>query len=164
MSGFLLLILVASTLGYAFSVALSNPGAQQAANNQDVDTGQNQYGYKISYQGRDIYLSSSVDEVKDIPIDVSFGMIDYAQMPLYIDSDNSFITQEIASTIGPFTSRTSEACYGSCDKDLPEKDCSENIIIYTESKENKVYQKEKCVFIEGNLITADAFLYKIFGY
>jgi regulator of sigma D len=55
-----------------------------------------------------------------------------------------------------------EACYGSCERNLPEKNCTENIIIFKDSKENSVTQQDKCVFIEGDLRTVDAYIYKLF--
>jgi hypothetical protein len=37
------------------------------------------------------------------------------------------------------------------------------MIVWQKGAENKVYQKDNCVFIEGDMKAADAFLYKIFG-
>ena len=69
---------------------------------------------------------------------------------------------EISLSLGRYTGRIQEACYGKCDKDLPEKDCTQNLIVWKDSAENKVYSQGKCVFIEGDLRAVDAFLYKIF--
>jgi len=88
---------------------------------------------------------------------------DYAGLPLYIDSDVDSVSSEVVLTLGRFASRVQGACYGECETDLPEKDCSENLIIIRDSLENRVYQEEKCVFIEGDVATADAFLFRVLG-
>src|SRR3989344_1756426 len=78
--------------------------------------------------------------------------------------ENQEATNEIASTLGIYSQRIQLVCYGSCEQDLPEKDCSEEIIVFKDSQENKVYQEENCIFIEGDIKAVDAFLYKILGY
>ena len=70
----------------------------------------------------------------------------------------------ITNNLGRYASRIQEACYGECERDFPEKDCSENLIVFKEMEERKIYQEEKCIFIEGDLLSVDAFLYKIMGF
>jgi len=57
-----------------------------------------------------------------------------------------------------------EPCY---DKTLPTKDCNDNLIIVKNSTINKIYEKNNCVYIEGNqkdlLTLTDEFLLKIIG-
>jgi hypothetical protein len=62
-----------------------------------------------------------------------------------------------------YASRFQEACYGECEKDLPEKDCSEKLIVFRESEVKKVYEEGSCVIIEGDMVAVDAFLYRVLG-
>jgi len=100
--------------------------------------------------------------IENIPVDISLTPESYLGGNIYIESDNQGILQELASTIGSF-SRLQEACYGKCEENLPEKTCDDNLIVWKESAENKVYQENNCVFIEGDISAADAFIYKLFN-
>ena len=86
----------------------------------------------------------------------------YAGSTVYVVSENQAVFFEISATMGRFL-RVQEACYGPCEEDLPEKNCTDNLIIWQDSPENKVYQEENCVFIDGDMRTVDAFLYDLFG-
>ena len=166
MSFSLLMILVISTLGYSF---MSSDRFNGAGNSNDkIDN----YGEQkispdgrwiVNYNGKEILLISSSESIQDIIADTNFRIEDYYGKVVYIDSENAGIYSEIASSLASQGSNVKEACYEKCERDLPEKDCSDNIIVWRESEKNRVYQNESCVFIEGNMKAADAFLYKIFS-
>ena len=63
-----------------------------------------------------------------------------------------------------YSYRIQDACYGECERDLPEKSCEEKIIVFRESQEKQIYQEGNCIFIDGDLSSVDAFLYKILGF
>jgi len=152
----MLIILVSGTAGYAFIVS---PYDTSSNNNQnDPADGR----WVLNYQGRQHYFINSPDSVSDIPLDTSKNINSYAGSITYLVSDNDAVSVEIASILGSYSARVQKACLGSCEEDLPEKDCSENLIVFRESLENKVYEEENCVFIEGDLRAADAFLYNLF--
>lgn len=158
----LLGILVISTLGYAF---ISNPFSDNKENIDEVEN-QDRVGtdrISLKYEGSIFSLLSSYDDVEKIPVEITAKPNDYFGEVLYIASDNDGITQELGSNIGKFASRIQRACYGKCDDDLPEKNCTTNLFIWKEANESKVYQKDKCVFIEGDMRAADAFIYKLFS-
>lgn len=147
-SFFMLFLLVVSTAGYALIVG-GNFGSSNDNNQADIE-------YWLP-------LGSSLEEIKDIPVNIYFSLENYKNFPVYISANNSRVFSGIYSIIGKYASRVNEACYKECEEDLPEKDCSENFIVYKESEENIVYQLDRCIFIEGNLKTVDAFLYRIAG-
>lgn len=161
-SVFILLLLVVGTAGYAF---LSNPNSITRSDNPPTDGAVDLGGtWAITIQGRTFYFSNSPEEVQDIPVDITATLQTYAGNTLYLDSEDQTVTQEILATLGQFSNRFQEICQGSCpDKNLPEKDCTENLIVWKESQENKVYQQDNCVFIEGDLESVDAFIYTLFG-
>ena len=159
---FLLAILILGTVGYGF---ISSPNAQTNEENSGLEEGKvvNQGGtWMANFNGQVLYFTNSPDSVRNISVDITSNLNTFASSRTYIDSTDPAITREIASSLGLY-SRLQEACYGKCERDLPERDCSENLIIWKDSLERKIYQEEKCIFIEGDLKTVDAFLYKIFG-
>ena len=150
---FLLFLLIASTAGYAL--------LYNGDSSNDVQQDQQQTGQGLNFNGQTFYLTSSENSVKNINVNITKNFQDYAGRPLYIASDNNAVLAEFALTLGKFTSNFQRACYGKCEENLPEKDCSTNLIVWKDSLENKVYQEDNCVFIEGDIDSADAFLYKI---
>lgn len=158
LSLFMLLILIVSSVGFAFMSRPDDaPSTDQGINNPGFNR------ISFNYQGKIISLLSSYDEVDNVNSSITMSLNSYLNQPLYIDSLNQGIFQEIESNLGQFASRVQQACYGSCDKNLPEKDCSANLIVWSESQTNKVSQLEKCIFIEGDMRAVDAFIYKLFG-
>jgi|SRR3989338_1580058 len=157
-SFFMLLILVGSIAGFAF---LSNPDDNAQANNgKKVQNIGNQWA--VNFNGDNIILNNGPDDVKNVSMSIVSDLNSFYGKDLYISSNNTGVTSEIASTLGRYVSKVQRACYLKCEEDLPEKDCTENLIVYVENKENRVYQEDNCIFIEGDLRATDAFLYKIF--
>jgi hypothetical protein len=164
LSSIMLSLLLLSTLGFAF---LSNPNSSiNNQNQQNIPQNPQQQNpptdrISINYQGSIFNLQSSQSDIENITVNVNITPQDYSGQPLYLDIANQGILQEIISTIGRFASRVQEACHGKCDENLPEKNCSSNLIVWSESTENRVYQEDSCIFILGDLNAADAFIYNI---
>ena len=151
-SVFILFLLLLSTAGYSF-LSGGSFGSSKQPNNQNVE----------SAGERRLPFGNSVEDTRNTTVDFDASLADYQGKTLYIVSEDDTFISGIYSAIGNYASRVQEACYQACEEDLPEKDCSENLIIYKESEENSVYQLDNCVFIEGDLKAADAFLYRLFG-
>jgi hypothetical protein len=159
LSLFMLIILVASTMGYSF---LQSPEDKKTSSNTGVvEDASGRWLVKIGEQT--LSFSNSPQSTKDVPVQVYKSLNDYYGKSVYIASDNQAAAYEIASTLGNYASRVQPACYGNCSQDLPVKNCSDNLIVWKDSTENKVYQEDSCIFIEGDLKAIDAFLYNIFG-
>lgn len=157
---FMLALLIFSTVG--FGLYYSSSGSSSGVQN-NADTNPSPWSLDIS--GNRVYFLNSKDSVSDININAFKDLSNYAGNALYIDSESEEITQEIANTIGLYSSRVQRACYGICEDDYPEKDCTENLIVYEYSQEDSIVQEDNCVFIEGDIKTVDAFLYSVFeGY
>ncbi len=87
---------------------------------------------------------------------------DFENKNLFIDSDDSSSIQEIAVNLGNYVSKISEACYGSCSKDIPELTCdTDGILIVIEPEGNSISENGNCVFIKGDLKKVDTFLYNL---
>ena len=162
---FLLFIMVISTVGYAFVLfSENNPGSNiNPSGDGQIQTDSGKW--VLPFEGQGLLLQSSEKSVEDIPVEIFLNINNYRNAPVYIDAGNSSaIYQEIAYNLNPFAYKLpAEACYGPCQANLPEKNCSDYLIVYNKSTENKVYQNENCVFIEGDIRGVDAFLYKVFN-
>lgn len=157
---FLLLIMVVSSLGYAF---FSNPdiesGESEGAN---ADFFEDQGYWAAKFNSDVIHFSNSKEDIKGIEVLMNKSLNDYYQQTIYAD-DNQALLQELSLSLGKYAS-IQPGCLGKCEKNIPEKNCSSNFILWNSSIiENKVKQEEKCIIIEGDLKAVDAFLYKLFG-
>lgn len=167
MSLFLLFLMVFSTLGYAF---LSGTGFLGSGDGGEIPVENDTLPpepletdlVQFSYGGSLFQLTSTYSEVKKVPVDISLRPSTYAGATLYIDANASDVSQELASHLGKVASRVQRACYGSCTENIPEKNCTDLLIVWRASSEENVYQEENCVFIQGKLVAADAFLYRLF--
>lgn len=163
-SSLILALLLISTVGFAF---ITSP---DDSSNDNVD-----YDYsnksnikvdsklKIDYLGKTFYLSSSASDIENISVDIDALPEDYSGRVLYVSSNSSVALRELMLMNGIY-SRIQEACYGSCEDNLPEKNCDgeDNLIVLRNSLEDKVWQKDKCLFIEGGVRAVDAFIYNLF--
>ncbi len=164
----MLFLMVFSTLGFAFIFnPSSNSGVNQDSGEQTQlpqDNVRKTGKINFQYGGQYISLISSYEDVENITVEIDKKPEDYSGSVLYIDAKNQGILQEIAITMGRFSSRMQEACYGVCEENLPERNCTDgNLIVWRESSEGRVYQEDMCVFIEGDMAAADAFIYKLFN-
>lgn len=160
----MLLLLVVSTAGYALIYSPNpDPLPQGEIENGAITFQGNRW--IVNHLGRQFYFTFSPESetIKEIPVDSTFQLQDYLSKSVYIDSENPAIYQEIGSSLQGYAARISEGCYEACDRDLPEKSCDDYVIVWRDSTEKKVYQVDNCVFIEGDMETVDAFLFKTLG-
>ncbi len=150
-----------STVGYAF---YGSGTTEENGEEQEFEQGtfvNGKWAYQIGEE--QFFFTNFIGLAENVPVDISLVLNDYYNAPLYIDSDDVSL-QEIGSILDRYSSRTQKACYGECDLDVPEKKCDENLIVVRESGNPRVRQEGNCIFIEGDSIAVDAFLYKILGF
>jgi hypothetical protein len=160
--GALIVIMLLSIIGYSFS-------SEEQENNDN----------KVSEFGLDFYKQNGVwltqigdsifsfqnlpSEVLEVDVNVSVDINTYSGQPLYFVNPEQGVS-DILNNLGPYVLRYQEACLinSTCQGDLPEKSCDNNLIVYIPGNESRVYQEDSCVFILGDSVLAtDAFLYKI---
>ena len=156
----LIFLMVFSTAGFALNgIGLGN------SNSEDIESeyfdGQN---WIYSFGEQQFYFANNIEEVSEIPLEISLKINEISGETIYIDSENSAVKNEILNNLGRYSYRIQEACYGECERDLPEKSCEEKIIVFRESQEKQIYREGNCIFIDGDLSSVDAFLYKILGF
>ncbi|MBS3098780.1 hypothetical protein J4462_01060 [Candidatus Pacearchaeota archaeon] len=161
---FLLAILVLGTVGYGF---LAGPGQNSIGNTQELEEGvvtNLGQAWAVRLGEQTFQFSNSLESTQNISVNITSSLQDFTGQPLYIDSTNTAANTEIAQVLGRFASRMQEACLDSCpNRNVPEKNCTSNMIIWRDNIKPRIYQEEKCIFIEGDLQAADAFLYEILG-
>lgn len=155
-------LMVLSSVGYAFSVfSGSNSGTQNQPSGQPVFDGSS---WIVDLGGKKFSFLSSIDDVRNVSFNASVSAGDYSAKSVYLVAESPAVLREIQGVVGPVALRMQEACYGPCNRtDLPEKDCSNQMIIWHASETNRVYQRDSCVFIEGDMRAVDAFLYRLLG-
>lgn len=164
LSGAMLAILIFSTIGFAFFSGDKNTGSGQQSSGGNTGEIVKQGDFWVLTSGTQVfYFRNAPNETTSTKIEMTKTLQDYSQKTLYISSDNGVMTEEVSGNIGRFADRIQNACYGPCDKNYPEKNCTDNMIVIRSANNNLVTQKENCVFISGDLTAADAFLYRIFG-
>jgi len=109
------------------------------------------YFFNLPNESRGIYLNQSSFE-------------DYSGKPLYIVNPQRGLDL-ILMNLEFVYSRWQTVCLEeSCEKNLPLKDCSENLIVFVEDENTKVERRENCIFIYGNFEKGvDAFSYSLLG-
>ncbi|MBT7102223.1 hypothetical protein HN935_01805 [archaeon] len=156
-------LLVLSTAGY--SLISSDEEDSDGVSEFGVDFYRSNNMWAAEIGGGVFWFQNLPSEVSDIDVNISIGLGDYANQPLYFVNPNEGAS-EILNNFGNYVLRYQEACLvnSSCDGDLPAKGCDSNLIIFESGDSNIVYQNESCVFIVGDAVRAtDAFLYNVLG-
>ncbi|MEK6915682.1 MAG: hypothetical protein AABW89_04040 [Nanoarchaeota archaeon] len=155
-------LLLLSTIGFAISiVGIGGNGASNPGDTQGFSYNGQYWVYSAGSQK--YYFTKHVDEINISSYSLDKTLADFAGKQIYIDSEPVGL-QEIYNNLGQYAGKINEACYGPCEKDLPEKDCSSDILIVVRGSLNQsIYEQESCIFIDGDIGTIDAFLYKVLG-
>lgn len=156
----IILLLLLSTLGFALSFVGFGGNTGIIEEPQGFS---NNGQYWVYTAGSQKYYFSHHPEELNYTFTINKNLLDFGNRQLYIDSEIPGALQEIATNIGPYTAKFSEACYGTCEKDLPERDCSELFIVTRESEVESITEEDQCIFINGSIKTVDSFLYKLLG-
>jgi len=173
----MIFLMVASTAGFAIMSAdnENSNSVSEGGFNFLRDGGM----WKLAFGEGEVFSFQNLpSELNDVMVDINITFGEYANSPLYFVNQGEG-TNEILMNLGNYILRYQEACLGEkieienqtlvipadeCEGDLPVKDCGNNIIVFKEGNETKVYGDENCVFIEGDVIRGgDAFLYRLIG-
>ena len=155
-------LLLLSTAGFALN------GIGTGFQNDKVNTPANGPTYNGQYwvytlSGQQFYFTYKKDETNATNLDFQKTFADFAGKDLYIDTASPAVYSEIGTNMGRFVNKLQEACYGHCERDLPEKNCADNLISFKDSSTESITEQENCTFIEGDLKTVVAFLYRVLG-
>jgi hypothetical protein len=168
--GILILLMLLSTIGYALTGR--NEGSSSVkVNYKGINFVKSSDYWVFSYNGNSFSTRYHPEETKNISFSNKLTLSDYTKKPLYFVSESGQPNIEIARNLNNIILRIQPACLSSsdCSGNYPVKDCSQdNVIIVKKPVNNetgKIYQSEKCVFINVNeeeeTRYADAFLFSI---
>jgi hypothetical protein len=169
--GVLILVMVASTLGYAFTREQSGTTSNEKIiyNGLEFDKTGNLWNTSIG----NLQLSFLYNPQETVKINSVLNPLgNYSNKPLYIYSDNSEAGIEIYRNLfyqNQIVQRVQNACFEgeNCSDNSPIKTCQDNLIIIKESNSTGIRQQDNCVFIEGNAENltrlSDSFLFKLTG-
>lgn len=163
------IILIFVMFGSVFGIIVNSFGKKNQKNNLNYN------GYEFIYQEGYWYTSLGnlnlvfkyhPNQTKDSNESIdSFNK--YQNLPLYIYSENNEASLEISRNLGQISERMQPACVNEtkCFGDYPIKTCQDNFIIIQKG-ENKLEQKENCIYIQGNeselTKLTDEFLFRTF--
>ena len=156
--GILTVIMLFSTVGFAL-IGGSGFGGNKAQ--EDGPTYDGNY-FNYNFNGRQLSFVTSVDNTKSIEVELNKGIDFYSGKEVYLVGSEDYVLSEIGRNLGQFSGRVQKACYGACEEDLPENSCDEVLIVFNRSDDKRVYQEDNCTFINGDIASADAFLYNLF--
>lgn len=158
---FLIGVLLLSTLGYALVNRMSSDDTTTTPS--DVLAYNGQY-WSVQKYGKQLAFTYSPNETSEIPIDMNYTLADFASHMVFVDAGTDDTSlNELAFNLNGLSGRIQKGCYGTCASDLPEKNCTggDLLVVIRDSQEKNVRQDQSCVFIDGNLASVDAFLYRI---
>jgi len=166
--GMLVLIMVASVLGYAF-------GRERESNEKIIYNGfeftKQSELWNVNIGNYQFYFMYNPKETERISSALN-PLSSYSGKPLYIYSENSEALIEVYRNLfyqNQIVERVQDACFKGekCDSNAPIKTCENNFIIIKESNITEIKQQQNCVFIQGNSQNltklTDGFLFKITG-
>ncbi|NCN87101.1 hypothetical protein GW932_04665 [archaeon] len=128
--------------------------------------------YLLGIGNHSFYLTNNPNDLGELKYDINFSktLANYVGLPLYLDSYSYTYSQQIYQNIFGYPERIQFACENEndcLDDNLPIKNCTENMIIIREKEDNKIYEKDNCVFIEGTTEEisklVDLFTLKVLG-
>ena len=160
-SVFMALILLGSTAGYAF-LSFDDGGTDSGStsvNGQEQDVSGK---WILDINGQKVYITNSKTDVENISVNIGATARDFSGKTIYVSSDSALAYNELIYPLSAYASRIQEACYVKCDNNLPEKNCTDSLIVFRQNETGKISQSENCIFIDGNLREVDAFIYKLF--
>lgn len=168
-------ILIFVMFGSVFGIVVGSFGKKQSEvkieyNGYEFTKVNNYYALEI---GNSIfYFIENPNEISTLEREMNITKIlpQFNGKVLYLESSDSTSSQEIYQNLNNYVERIQFACSDetTCsDENLPIKDCTNNFIIIKESENNKVYEQENCIFIEGKkedlTKLTDEFLFNIIG-
>lgn len=155
-----------SSLGYALMSKNDGSSVANVVNYASLKFVQNNGFWTTSINEKVFYFNYLPTEIQNVTIAGNYSLEDYYQKTIYIVNINS-AASGILYALDGISTRVQEACLNqnNCsNKDLPVKNCSDNLIVFSDSNISSVSKNENCVIISGNSLEGtDKFLYRLLG-
>lgn len=161
--GVLIVVMLLSTLAYAFQGQVQNSGST-AANTTTYNgiSFSNQNGFwATTYGNHRIAFTYAPSQITSDLSNVTKNISDFTNRQVYLFSEDSNSTSEWSVNLAGFASQVTPV------QDLSNLDCSNNFIVVQKTLSDSVYQRQNCIFISGqqqDLIgLSDNVMFKLFG-
>ena len=163
-------IMILSTVGYSFyheEKDNSNTGANTISYN-GFEFVKSQDYWLLQINDKTFYFQNLPNETQEIDIGMNKDIADFVNKPLYLSSQGAG-AQEILLNLQGYVLRSQLACVEDekCENNFPEKNCSNNFIIFQNKEFNKIVEEENCIYIiyktEDEVKMGDAFVYRVLG-
>jgi len=170
----LVAVMIIGTLGYGFLSRQETGGSNSKKESyKGVEFIMTDSGFwYAAISGYGFYFQHLPKETENISVPFA-RLEEYYYKPLFfVFNDGDMAAKgEIYRGLKDFTSSyPQDACLegATCESnELPEENCSSNVIIFNVKNETNVFREENCVFIESQaedmVRAADAFLYRLLG-
>lgn len=165
-------LMVFSSVGFAFSnTSETGTESESLDYNGFIFTKKGDY-WSVTINGYDFITKHNPREVEDISLFGQPSLQNYVGKPLYFVGENGDHFAEIDRNLRDrFVLRVGNACLNNtdCEENYPIKDCTDNIIVYREARNEKeeLYIEDSCVYIissyQNQSRYADAYLFKVLG-
>ena len=169
-------LLIFITFGSVFGVIVSFMGQGQKAPKAITYHGTvfspNGTLYTFKWNGGLFGISQAPTNLENLTysINISKNIYSFSGSPVYIESRDFSPYQELANNLQNTALRVQQACTNAStcfDSTFPIKDCSNNVIVVKTAPQNKIYQNNSCIYIEGNqadlLSLTDVTILKLLG-
>ena len=154
------LVLIIVMFGSVFGVIV---GSFNSRSSEETNYTTTYGGLDFTFEGQYFQLNLGQKSFYFTESPSTYGNLDYTMnlskniaslysKPLYIDAEDYYVSNEIYQNLQGYPERMQMACLenSTCsDATLPIKDCSDNLIVARTAEENKIYEKDGCIFIEG---------------
>jgi len=174
---FLIIIMMFSTVGYAFYSSDRSSDSQQTTEYNGVEFKQTNYGSWIfEIEGYNFETTYNPLDTENISVITSKNIQNYQNRVLYLGINSGedifqVFNNELISNLDPFIPRSNFACIdNTCSEDYPIKKCTEeNIIILVQDQGGftRVIDQGDCQYVYSSsqdlTRVADALLFKILG-
>lgn len=163
LSGVIIFVLLLSIAGYA-TFSNINENKREIRNYNGFELYEDNGLWKTELNGEEFkFYNLPTDLVFSTEINVTLA--DIQGEPIYFVGS---YPSTIIDNLRVIVLRMQGACIENwicLNENYPIKNCSEdNILIFAESEESKIYQEENCIYLEGNLNeVSDKFIYKLLG-
>ncbi len=168
-------ILIFVLFGSVFGIVANSFGNKQETESIKYNgyefTRSNNY-YLLEIGSTQFYFLGNPNEISELEREINMTRLisSYIGKVLYLDSKDSTSSQEIYQNLNNYVGRIQPACIDELDcpdENLPIKTCEDNLIIIKEAENNKVYELEKCIFIQGKkqdlVKLTDEFIFNLIG-
>jgi hypothetical protein len=152
-------ILILVTFGSVFGVVVNFISSSNKTSNEKITYGGLEFQnagsyYTLTLGDKVFYFSSSPNDFSkvDYTMNITKNLASLLGKPLYLESENYNIEQELYQNLQNYTLRIQPACTDAktCfDNTYPIKDCTNNFIVVKQAENNKVYENDSCIYIEG---------------